>query len=83
MNNLLSTGLELMLVGMGVVFAFLVLLVLTIKLVAKLLDKFAPEQVTLTPVDKQPVTTSNASEITAAISVAVHKYRNNHSTNQH
>lgn len=77
MNDLISTGLQLMIVGMGVVFAFLILLVVTIKLVTKLLDKYAPEQVTLAPVLKRSVTNDNRSEVTAAISVAVHKYRKN------
>lgn len=66
-----------MLVGMGVVFSFLVLLVLTIELVAKLLNKFAPEQLTLAPLQKQHAATDNAAEVTAAISVAVLKYRKN------
>ncbi len=77
MDGLLSTGLQLMLVGMGVVFSFLVLLVFTIKFVAMLLSKFAPEQLVLTPEVLRPVATNNATEVTAAISVAVHKYRKN------
>lgn len=77
MDGLVSIGFQLMIVGMGVVFSFLVLLVVTIKLIAKLLDRYAPEQVTLSPTPNQPLKTDNRSEITAAISIAVHKYRKN------
>jgi oxaloacetate decarboxylase gamma subunit len=77
MDGLLSTGVQLMLVGMGVVFSFLVLLVFTIKFVAMLLSKFAPEQLILTPEVHHPVAVNNTTEVTAAISVAVHRYRKN------
>jgi oxaloacetate decarboxylase gamma subunit len=77
MDGLISTGLQLMLVGMGVVFSFLVLMVFTIKFVAMLLARFAPEQLVLTPEVHHPVAAGNATEVTAAISVAVHRYRKN------
>lgn len=82
MENLLSTGLQLMFVGMGVVFAFLVLLVLTIKLIARLLDNYMPVQITPAPIQKQHVTMNNTSEVTAAISIAIHKYRNSKHKNK-
>lgn len=75
MDGLLATGLQLMLVGMGVVFSFLVLLVFTIKGVTMLLDRFAPEQVVLTPKSHHPVISTDTMEVTAAISIAVHQYR--------
>ncbi|MEE9413338.1 MAG: OadG family transporter subunit [Methylococcales bacterium] len=83
MDDLFSTGLQLMFVGMGVVFSFLVLLVFTIKGVTKLVDQFAPEQVILTPTPLHPVISNNTTEVTAAISVAVHKYRKQHTKTKH
>jgi oxaloacetate decarboxylase gamma subunit len=75
MDGLLATGLQLMLVGMGVVFSFLVLLVFTIKGVTMLLDRFAPEQVVLTPTPHHPVISNDTTQVTAAISIAVNQYR--------
>jgi oxaloacetate decarboxylase gamma subunit len=43
MNPLLVSGLELMLVGMGTVFVFLVLLVLATRLMSVLINKYAFE----------------------------------------
>jgi oxaloacetate decarboxylase gamma subunit len=75
MDGLLATGIQLMLVGMGVVFSFLVLLVFTIKGVTMLLDRFAPEQVVLAPTSHHPVISNDTTQVTAAISIAVYKYR--------
>lgn len=43
MNPMFAEGLNLMVVGMGVVFAFLVLLVGMVSLMSKLVVRFAPE----------------------------------------
>ncbi|MFP5383506.1 MAG: OadG family protein [Gammaproteobacteria bacterium] len=43
MNPLLSQGIELMLVGMGVVFVFLVMLVGAVTLMSQLVARFAPD----------------------------------------
>ena len=43
MNPLLLSGLELMLIGMGTVFVFLILLVLVTRLMSVLINKYASE----------------------------------------
>lgn len=43
MNPLLSQGIELMQVGMGVVFVFLVMLVGAVSLMSRLVARFAPD----------------------------------------
>lgn len=43
MNPLLAEGIELMLVGMGVVFVFLVMLVGAVTLMSQLVARFAPD----------------------------------------
>lgn len=45
MNPLLLQGVELMLVGMGVVFLFLFMLVGAVSLMSRLVARFAPEEV--------------------------------------
>jgi len=72
MNELLS-GLSLMLVGMATVFCFLTLLVLCINISSKVINRFWPEEL--------PTTQRSAAsddEVIAAITSAVHQYRNKH-----
>ncbi|MCH9698362.1 MAG: OadG family protein [Gammaproteobacteria bacterium] len=78
MDALLSTGLQLLVVGMGVVFAFLVLLVIIIKQVTKLIERYAPEPAPIAPAIKHPVSVNHDSEVTAAIGAAIHQHRKNH-----
>ncbi len=67
-----NNGLILMLLGMGVVFVFLTLLVFTTKLLSTLVIKFMPEQsVAQRPASVPSVTTSTDTEIAAAITAAV------------
>jgi oxaloacetate decarboxylase gamma subunit len=49
MNPMFAEGLNLMLVGMGVVFAFLVLLVWIIGLMSRVVARLAPEPVASAP----------------------------------
>ena len=73
MNEMLSSGIELMLIGMGMVYAFLALLVVSINVMTKLVRRFFPE----TPVNfpEQPVAGGEDKAIIAAISAAMHEYR--------
>lgn len=72
MSELMSSGVELMIVGMGIVYLFLALLVVAINLMSSMVHRFFPEE-PLTPkimaagVDKSTI---------AAITAAVHHYRN-------
>jgi len=75
MSQLLSSGVELMLVGMGIVFAFLALLIVMVNLMTASLQKFFPE--TTLP-ESMPVTASTThtdTGVIAAISAAIHQYR--------
>lgn len=80
MAELIGSGVELMLIGMGIVFLFLAMLVIAINLMSALVQRFFPEP-PVTPVTL-PMPTANTGNmdknIVAAISVAVHQYRNKH-----
>lgn len=72
MNELVS-GLSLMLIGMATVFCFLTLLVICISISSKIINQFWPEQLPSTPQNS-----SNNDDVIAAITAAVHQYRNKH-----
>lgn len=74
MNELLSSGIELMLVGMGIVFTFLSMLVVFINGMSSLIQRFFPE----TPIVAQQ---GDDPRMIAAISAAVHQYRKKYSKN--
>jgi oxaloacetate decarboxylase (Na+ extruding) subunit gamma len=75
MNEMMSSGIELMLTGMGIVYAFLAMLVVAIKIMTALVTRYFPEM----PVDFV-VAPSNTNEplVIAAITAAVHQYRSKH-----
>ncbi len=75
MTELIGSGVELMLVGMGIVFVFLAMLVVAINTMASLVQRFFPEPPAAAVV--VPVTTANKTDkaTIAAISAAVHQYR--------
>lgn len=74
MTEQISSGIELMFAGMGIVFLFLIMLVFAINLMSALVQRYFPEATAKiknvsTGVDKATV---------AAITAAVHQYRNKH-----
>lgn len=75
MNELLSFGIELMLIGMGIVYGFLAMLVVAINSMSALVTRFFPD----TPVN-HPALGSQLDDpgIIAAISAAVQQYRKKH-----
>ncbi|NOT12078.1 MAG: OadG family protein [Methylococcaceae bacterium] len=77
MAELIRSGVELMIVGMGIVFLFLTMLVIAIHFMSSLVQRFFPaEPQTTIPV---PSVTSGIDKRTvAAITAAVHHYRDKH-----
>lgn len=78
MTELMSSGMELMFVGMGIVFLFLTMLVIVINVMSKLVQRYFPEE----PVSSIsiPVAQNTATDKSyiAAITAAVHQYRSTH-----
>lgn len=77
--NLVTEGLKLMVIGMGVVFFFLILLVLIMGVLASIvrkIDEMYPEEVKATPV-RASRAGGKQNEETAAAIAAVHMYRKN------
>ena len=73
MNEMLSSGIELMLIGMGMVYAFLAMLIVAINLMSRAVRRYFPEMPSKFP--EQPVAVSNDKAVIAAITAAVHQYR--------
>lgn len=78
MTEALDAGLELMAVGMGIVFLFLFTLILTANAMSKLVQHFYPEPeivVANIPITAKTGVTSTGAPVVAAITAAVNKYR--------
>ena len=82
MTELLSSGMDLMLIGMGIVFMFLTMLVFAINIMSALVQHFFPEP----PMSAAPASTPKVEgldkSLVAAISAAVHQYRTQHRDQQ-
>nr|VFJ97486.1 MAG: sodium pump decarboxylases, gamma subunit [Candidatus Kentron sp. H]VFJ98231.1 MAG: sodium pump decarboxylases, gamma subunit [Candidatus Kentron sp. H]VFK03252.1 MAG: sodium pump decarboxylases, gamma subunit [Candidatus Kentron sp. H] len=76
-NELLAAGVNLMLMGMGVVFVLLGLLVVTVGGMSRLAHKLAGDPIPPEPPAERPAGTPNQ-QLLAVISAAVHKYRRSH-----
>ena len=77
MTELISSGVELMFAGMGIVFLFLTMLVVAINIMSLLVQRFFPDA----PIQVTTATTISGDidkSIIAAIAVAVHQHRNKH-----
>ena len=77
MNEMMSSGVELMITGMGIVYLFLAMLVVAIEVMASVVARYFPQPA----VDLASTHKENDPAIIAAISAAVHKYRNKNSDN--
>jgi len=78
MNELLTSGIELMLIGMGIVYGFLALLVVSIDAMSMLVKRFFPESPTIHPAISHH---QDDPGIVAAITAAVQQYRKKHQKN--
>ncbi len=81
--DLMLVGLKLMLLGMGIVFSFLIVLVFALKGMSMLADWLAPEAdipavAGIAPT--QPILQTHDEELVAVISAAVTRFRSNHLT---
>ena len=78
MSEMMSAGVELMAIGMGIVFAFLALLIVMVNLMTSVIQRFFPEThiADLTPASA--LTSHTDAGVIAAITAAVHQYRNKH-----
>ncbi|MBS7663135.1 OadG family protein [Pseudomonas lalucatii] len=77
-SQLLLEGVELMLFGMGFVFVFLVLLILSIRLMAHLLGRFsapAPQRAAVAPAAPKALEQAPSPDVLAAIQAAIHQHR--------
>lgn len=73
-TNLLLQGVELMLLGMGIVFGFLSILVFTLRGMSALADRLDDGQV-LEPAAHLPINVSDNRQLVAVIAAAVARYR--------
>ena len=79
MNELVSDGVGLMVLGMGFVFLFLVVLIFATSYMSTLINKFFPESAVATASSSPNTTAANHSvdpQIAAAITAAIHQHRN-------
>jgi oxaloacetate decarboxylase (Na+ extruding) subunit gamma len=81
MTELMSSGVELMFAGMGIVFLFLTMLVVAINIMSSLVQRFFPD----VPIQVVGTTTQVSGgidkSIIAAITAAVHQHRSKHKQN--
>jgi len=77
MTELMSAGVELMLIGMGIVFVFLILLIGAVNLMSAMVLRYFPEP-TETQVLASTIIHPQDDRVIAAITSAVHRYRSEH-----
>ncbi len=80
LSEMLMSGLELMLLGMGIVFVFLTILIFTLRGMCKLADWLDDSEVGHTTPAEITVTDGGAADasVIAAISAAISRYRSAH-----
>lgn len=80
MTELFANALELMVIGMGIVFLFLTLLVVLVNGMTLVIHRFFAESPSPAPAPPSRPTSDQEDEMIAAISAAVHRYRQRHFT---
>jgi len=76
MSEMMSAGVDLMLIGMTIVFAFLALLIVMVNTMTAVIQRYFPEQPVNTISPASASTSHTDAGVIAAISAAVHQYRN-------
>ena len=74
-TDLVLQGVELMLLGMGLVFGFLTLLVFTLRGMSLLADRLETTAAAPRPMAASPIDAADNSQLVAVISAAVARYR--------
>ena len=74
--NLISEALKFMVLGMGIVFAFLIILIFVLKAQAKLLSKYFPVKEIEKPKKVQTTSVPSTTQKVAAIIAAVQHHEN-------
>lgn len=78
MNEMMTVGVEIMLIGMGIVYAFLAMLILAINGMSSLIRRYFPEIPVAKNSGPHPATQGNDPGTVAAIAAAIHQYRQKH-----
>ncbi|WP_031437670.1 OadG family protein [Methylobacter tundripaludum] len=76
MTEQMTSGIELMFTGMGIVFLFLIMLVIAINIMSALVQRYFPDIPVSKPVPG--ITADIDKSVVAAITAAVHQYRKKH-----
>lgn len=76
-SNLMIQGIELMLLGMGIVFGFLTVLVFTLRAMSAFAGRFGEEEGVAEMT--QPIDVADNRPLVAVVSAAVARYRASHS----
>jgi oxaloacetate decarboxylase gamma subunit len=78
--NLVTEGLKFMVLGMVTVFLFLILLVIVLKLQAKIINKFFPQKAAPSSISRAPIAQQlepkNNKALVAAITAAITTFKN-------
>lgn len=75
MHEMLKAGVELMVVGMGIVFLFLALLVFTVAVMTRGVQRFFPSSESQDGAKIARESSSTEDDVVAAIGAAVHAFR--------
>jgi oxaloacetate decarboxylase gamma subunit len=78
MTEMMSSGVELMFAGMGIVFLFLAMLVVAINIMSYLVQRFFPDAPPAPAVTVASVSSGIDKSVIAAITAAVHQHRSKH-----
>lgn len=80
MGEQFASGVELMFIGMGIVFVFLAMLIVAVTMMSWVINRFFPEpQGAANSLPSTTLGKHDDQDTVAAISAAIHRYRNDHS----